>query len=208
MSNDWLAVRYGWRPFYMDLEDLSALVDNLNSEFGKMKRHSRHANSVLNFDNTNEASTTGTFGSWTHIVSDSVTVQMKGSVTADVAILPIHLNPINTAWQLTKLSFVIDWLWNVSQALEAASFLALQHSYTASFGQRLHINRSYRGDLTGYSSVYKSGYEYLEGGCEVTFDQRIPRKVPLFPQIALRLNAFKVVDLWALIQQRLRVKRR
>jgi hypothetical protein len=164
---------------------------------------------MLSFENVLETSTTSAFGPWSHIVTDSVEVQMRGSVTADVAILPVHLNPMVTTWQLTKLSFVIDWLWNVSQALEAASFLAMQHAYTASFGQRVKVKRSYRGDMVPpYTSAYKSGYEYEQGTCEATLDQRVPRKIPLFPQIALRLNAFKVIDLWALVQQRLRVKRR
>jgi hypothetical protein len=133
---------------------------------------------------------------------------MRGSVTADVAINPIHLNPLVTAWQVTKLSFVIDWLWNVSQALEALSFLALQHNYTAAFGQEVVLDRSYVSNLTDPSDIYVSGEATAQAELQATLQLRVPRKIPLFPQIALRLNAFKVLDLWALVMQRLRTIRR
>jgi hypothetical protein len=209
VSNEWLSLRYGWRPFFMDVEDLNSLITNLNSKVGQMRRHKRHANDVLTFSTSTESTQSSYYGQWTHVVSDSVTVHMRGSVTADVAIAPIHLNPLVTAWQVTKLSFVIDWLWNVSQALEALSFLALQHSYTAAFGQKVEVDRSYSGSLTDPDySVYASGEETTVASLQATLQLRVPRKIPLFPQIALRLNAFKVVDLWALIMQRLRKIRR
>lgn len=203
LSNLWLEGRYGWRTLVMDLEDLSEVLQNIDE---KRKRYSERSGTSFT-DITSDSGTRvhgETQTSWIRTISYDISV--RGSVTADISPPKFAFNPVTTAWELTRLSFVIDWLLDVGQALESLSFLALSSEHTASIG----YNVDKRVDIACTLEDAPGGTAYTVDGGTSTYTSkhvwtsRSPTTVSSIPHLKLRLNAWKVVDLLALIRQALK----
>jgi hypothetical protein len=133
-------------------------------------------------------------------------VSLAASVTADIQPPRFAFNPAVTVWELTTLSFALDWFIAVGTWLEAMSFLVLVDKYYASSGYLVKITKeSVAGNFSpngyGYTgNVY--GYTKSEGIKKA----RVPATVPSYPQFRLNLDAWKIADLLALLVQRIPFK--
>lgn len=198
--NAWLEYRYGWRTLYYDIQDITQLVNSVNE---KRRRYSQRAGDSFNWavHNTSDLSTS----TYSHIITTQtvINVSLRGSVVADIVPPKIQLNPIITAWELTRLSFVMDWLVNVGQALEALSFLAYKQNYVASGGTLISATRTTSDEFT-YTSGPNSGGHSVTGSHVVELTKRSPSSVSFQPYFNVNLDAFKVLDLVALVFQRIR----
>jgi hypothetical protein len=196
----WLEGSYGWRTLMYDIRDLQPA---LSAAKDRRTRY-RQTCGFTTTGNWNESYMSGS-----DIVDEisndiSWTINMRGTVVADIDVPTFQFNPVTTAWEVTKLSFVIDWLLNVGQALEAASFLLAVKDYKACGGYKIDFN------LTG-SRVHVSHESYLSNvtsdgtwNATATAICRVPMTVSASPHMKLRLDGYKVIDLLALIAQRLR----
>ncbi len=201
----WLELRYGWRTLLFDIEDLhSALV-----EFDTMRtRYSQRSGSNLRSSHEEAPWTIWDNGgareeAW---YEDTVNISVRGSVTADVTPPRFSLNPVITGWELVPLSFVLDWVINVGMWLESLSFLAMSSKHVASGGYKIELIRQFYTKVNVYNdaaSPYSYGSYYSTSRCVATLTERFPSSVSLIPQSQLRLNEFKVLDLCALILQRI-----
>lgn len=196
----WLEGRYGWRVLTYDVRDLhNALVTFRDKRTRYNQRVGNTFNRVISSTSTDSDSIS------TQQVSEDISIiaNLRGTVVADVDVPKIQFNPVVTAWEVTRLSFVVDWLLNVGQALNAASFLYLAKDYQACGGFRLNIEAegttAWQSDSSGYAtnSCYGSyrGVGYYE--------ERVPLEVSILPRLRLRMTVWKAVDLLALIAQRL-----
>lgn len=197
----WLEGRYGWRTLMFDIRDLHEL---LTSTRDKRKRY-RHQSGHTSVEVYTSEVTAGPTNNLLTFVPESITrtLNMRGTVVADIDVPELQFNPVITAWEVTKLSFVVDWLLNVGQALSAASFLLKTQSYASCGG--------FRAEFTGegsYSNVgtVNGATSYSEtGGYDSTasYEERIPMPVSLIPRLKLRLDEWKIIDLISLIRQRI-----
>lgn len=197
----WLEARYGWRPLLYDIRDITEAVKTLDKSKERYFGRSMHEDHWVNNDTVvSEVKWNGTTPSWDRqqVITETYDTGTRGHVAADyVRKSNFQFNLVQTAWELTPYSFVTDWIVNTQQAIEALSFLALTTKYVASGGLYVRLER----DIVETAINFRNGYS---GDMEVTskgifeYKRRIPTRVPITPQLKVRLNSFKVLDLIAL----------
>lgn len=197
----WLEGRYGWRTLMYDIRDLHGALAQANARRTRY-REAKGFTSSGSWDSGIFTHNSAIIAKWSS--SLSWTANLRGTVVADIDIPDFQFNPVTTAWEVTKLSFVLDWLLNVGQALEAASFLLMVKDYRACGGYRVDFDVDGSTWLDGVSSslivdaVQTGSYRGT-----VTIIKRVPTSVSAYPRMKLRLDEFKIIDLLALIRQRL-----
>lgn len=200
VSNAWMEGRYGWRTLLYDVEDLNKAL----CELGAAKRK-RWKESVGNTSETQAITSTVSSESqctYERVVTTNWSIGQRGTVVADIIPPAIQFNPVVTAWELTKLSFVVDWVVDVGQFLESMSFLALASDYTAATGYYVRGVRTLTASVPSWNSPF-TGIRTLEGKCEAEYRLRTPASVSKLPHIGLNLSWLKVGDLMALLRQAL-----
>jgi hypothetical protein len=139
---------------------------------------------------------------------DKITTSIRGSVAADIEVPKFQFNPITTAWELIPFSFVLDWIVSVGKSIAAMSFMVLQHTYVASCGYRVTIERSFHAEIGGTHAEgdveFVDGTHWQTGSSKLVLEKRTPCAVPYLPHFKLRLDALKVIDLVGLVVQRFR----
>lgn len=196
----WLEGRYGWRTLMYDIKDLHAVLKQSNER----RTRYREAKGFTSGGSHNEY-TDGTSNELTVRYSTSVSwvMNLRGTVVADIDVPDFQFNPVTTAWEVTRLSFVVDWLINVGQALEAASFLLMVKNYVACGGIRVDFNLDGNAVLlskgTNVSATVNGSWH-----ANAYHVERVPMTVSASPRIKLRLDEYKIIDLLALIAQRLK----
>lgn len=200
LANLWLEGRYGWRTLLYDISDFH------NALVSKQDRRDRVKKSTgLTTSNNNTWSNLSTSNGITTKIANTVycDVNYRATVVADIDVGRLQFNPVVTAWEVTRLSFVIDWLLNVGQALEAATFAAFATDYAAGYGYRADFNCSGTYSLDSTSSpvatVYSLHCDYQSSGY---IESRTPTSVRITPRFKPRLDGFKILDLLALVRQR------
>lgn len=204
LDNLWLEGRYGWRTLLYDIEDLNKAIISLN-----VNRKARAKDRV----GTGERWTSihpiqyksNNVGSWEVHIHDEWEASLRGSMVADFSPSRFQFNPITTAWELTRLSFVVDWIVNIGGYLEAMSFLTLSSEYAAAVGWKVTCKRTMEVENLSWNAGY-TGSITGEAVCEASYTLRIPASVSKLPQFRLNLDWLKVTDLLALIYQALRGK--
>jgi hypothetical protein len=204
-ENLWLEGRYGWRTLTYDIRDLNQVVRSFNE---KRLRHKQSNGELVThtYENVFNSYTTAGHVMMTHHEEITLTINYRSTVVADINVPRLQINPITTAWEVTRLSFVVDWLFNIGQALSAASFLLKVKDYKACTGYRLEWDvQSYTDEIVadpGYviNHIYQgyTGTGYHE--------RRFPYYVSSLPRLKLRWDGAKLIDSIALIVQRLNLK--
>lgn len=198
----WMTGRYGWRTLVYDIMAINELIESWND------RRTRYSESCGNRYSYQEVSDTAYATlSWCKLrlnKMDDVTISMRGSVVADIVIPKLQFNPLATSWELVPLSFVMDWFVSVGKAISAVSFLSAQSNYFACKGFRVEVFRRLEMYIDETFGDYVSGDWHAVVNSRASYEVRDPCTVPITPHLTCRLNAFKIVDLGALISQRLR----
>jgi hypothetical protein len=205
LANDWLSTRYGWRTLIYDVQDIYKALSHLDEVRTRYSDRSGTTYSTTKQD-------TYVHSQWLLDLDcqkiDKITTSIRGSVAADIEVPKFQFNPITTAWELIPFSFVVDWLVSVGKSLAAMSFLALQHTYVASCGYRITIERSFHAEIGGTHAegrvVYAGGEHWQTGSSKLVIEKRTPCAVPNLPHFKLRLDALKIIDLVGLVTQRVR----
>lgn len=194
IRDDYMESRYGWRPLLFDLQDFYALISDFETEYTRhKKRVGTDVSSTANYSLTRND---GISGGCRTVYSGnaSISLGLRGSVCADIIPPKVQINPLVTAWEATRLSFVVDWFLNVGQALNAAMFTAYQTQYTAATGVRLVIEcNDYSASVVSYdcTAFDRSAAGYLR----YEYNVRVPTEVSMVPRVKVRLDPLKVLDL-------------
>lgn len=205
LANAWLEGRYSWRPLIYDIEDMQAALENLKD---KRKRLTEKAGTSQTWVETSsqvahEGSTT--YNEVHTRTTVSTEIGVGGVIACDYGLNTFRFNLPITAWELMPWSFIIDWIVNVGQSLEAMSFLTLSSASTAAGRRYVHIRKSterwYVYTVDGYSGS-ASSFGLSEG----VLKRRSPQKVSIIPKTRLRLNEFKIADLISLIISRSKIR--
>lgn len=200
VANLWLQGRYGWRTLKYDIQDLAGVIASVNER----RTRYRQASGMNVSGNYNTYTTSTSSGITSGFSTDiSWTGNLRGTVVADIDVPDLQFNPITTAWEVVRLSFVVDWLLNVGQALEASSFLLMAKDYKAGQGYKFDFELNHSTSLVGTTgtTICHANAGSAHGTAEVV--SRQPASVSAIPRLQLRLDEYKVMDLLSLVWQRL-----
>lgn len=189
----WMQYRYSWRTLMYDIEDLSNAVQELGH--ARTRFNERQGRSFREVNTLVKTGTkTGKF-SWKLTVKESLEISIRGNVTSDIQPPSFQFNPAITAWELTKLSFVLDWLINVGRWLETLSFLALQERTVAAVGAHVTSTREGTITKTWQDSDYDTEFDFTSHSVS-SLTYRDPTSVSAkFPDLDPNLDVPKVLDL-------------
>jgi hypothetical protein len=124
LGHKWLEYRYGWRQFIFDGQGLLRLFASF---FKRMRRSytsgNTRAGKFISSDETDEI----VCGNGTFTISYIGTASLRAGVSVDPNLsdrwykkfyqLVGGVNPFTVAWELTKLSWVVDWIIDVGSLL-------------------------------------------------------------------------------------------
>jgi len=201
LENIWLEGRYGWRTLMYDIEDINKMLQNIDAKRTRFKESV--GTTVKEVIQTPFLWGQAEGGNVDFTRTDTIFIGLRGTVVADVEPPDLSFNPITTAWELKTLSFVVDWIVNVGQFLEAMSFLIISTQHYAAGGREISVIREYTID----SVTPHSGWSYTCEGRSDSFRRwtmRIPTTVSNNPLLQLRLDGWKALDLVSLAVQAFR----
>lgn len=122
LGSRWMAYRYALMPIYYSLRDINDAAKQRDQEYKTGRSRVSLSHSVTSDDYVLPAEGERTYG--TCDIQTSVRSLFKvryvhGALQRLVSQLSFNL--FSTAWELVPLSFVLDWLWNINNAIIAAT---------------------------------------------------------------------------------------
>jgi hypothetical protein len=184
LSRLWLEGRYGWRQLAFDAKSLHNAVTEFNS--GRRIWSERSGYSYSESKTETIASGVGHVD-WRHKRTTTTVHSIRGAVSTLVELDRFVSNPINTAWELLPLSFVLDWALTVGNSIQSAALLTRSSALTASAGTRSVT--TYDGwseqECTGTWVFVDSDPGRWSGVVEK--ETRVPTTLPIAPQISGRM---------------------
>lgn len=199
--NSWLQYRYGWRCLYYDMLNIQKLINSMDEKRVRVKERVGR-----DYTSSNITQYTTDWSSSTTVwqIEDRITCGVRGLVCADIDVPPIRINPFITAWELVKFSFIIDWFIQVGQWINTMTFLSAEEKHYACGSYALTCERT----ITKVSQQMKPYFSYttwsINQSQKARLLLRVPTGIPLGLQTTLKLDAFKVADLVALVLQALK----
>jgi len=195
----WLEARYGWRPLVYDIQSMIKALKHksllsIQRKSAKLTVPVTASAGPAVSDNTNFKYTLNR----TRVGS----VKLRAVVFYKGDMSPIGFNPVITAWELTRYSFVVDWFINIGGWIQAMSprigydQLGVSVSTVADYYESAvqvategsaHTWSVGLTDLT-YINTVKTYHRWSYSG------------IPL-PSIQVNLNPLKIIDLIALALQ-------
>lgn len=195
-NKQWLKARYGVRPLLYDFNAISSLLSEKHANLLARKA------ATLSRSLTATATSTETYSSIKYVNTStrSGSQRYRAVVYYKDNQSRIGANPVITAYELTRLSFVFDWFINVGAWLQAMS---PREGYTK-LGVSVGVVSDYNdvttsvvSEGTGHAwSIGQSGSSQTINVMEYT---RFPYSGVPLPSINVNLNPFKVLDLIALV---------
>lgn len=195
----WLEARYGWRNLANDMND----IEKAFSEHKKRKFNRTSARSSANWIVTTSGTASIT-GGQQYLFTETLYSISGRSLVVSVSEPPVfRVNLLKTAWEVTRLSFVIDWFINIGRFIDALQFVLFTRDNTAGVGARIDID--YHGWRTFTADP---GWTLLNSTASTRsvacIERRSPAGIPIIPLLSVNLDSFKVLDLVALLIQALR----
>lgn len=196
----WLEGRYGWRPLIYDylslveaIKHLDRSIERLHERAGLNNSTSEMADVIRNWNFPNELKFSYLVGTQTNVRAD---------VMADVAIPPFRIDPVNTAWELIKFSFVIDWFVDVGSWLAALELKSMVKGMSCGVGYKKTVSVQLLSiTQTGSFTPVVVWTPTSDCTMDYSISRRYPASIPSLPSARIRLDAFKIFDLIALIRQ-------
>lgn len=217
LNSEWLEWRYGWRIL---IYDIMSLRDALDMPYKKTRLKER-----AGYQQTWAVSERVDYN-WSSCNAyepyrRSFTLNERVMVVGDFEVPPFRFNPLMTAYELVTYSFVLDWFFTVGKAIEAASLLATtsgsigaqRESMVAGFAQKVTVETEPEGAGPFVPTTIKSPHTDVSFTWSVrpNLVEEYCRREPLdllnpaviMPHMHVNLTPLKVVDLLALILQRI-----
>ena len=194
----WLEGRYGYRTLAYDIRDLNEAVNHFDE-----KRRIWTEKSGYSYTESTDTTHRVTWTSrWIDFdINDTTEHSVRGAVAALVQPQRFRVNPLVTGWELTRLSFVLDWAISVGDVLGAIELLALAKATTASAGT---FSRTTRTVVT--TSTARPGWTVQDSSQPsyngvVTRTVRTPMSISLRPTLRGRvIRPDQVLDLTSIFR--------
>jgi len=193
----WLEGRYGWRPLVYDIQSiLKALREKSNNPMAR-----KSATIVQDISAARSAEFHNTDVKYICTTTRTGTCTYHAVVFYKDMMGHIGANPVITAYELTRFSFVVDWFIDINSWLHA---ILPREGYT-----ELGVSVSAKQD---YSDILEETVEEVPGGVYAvsmsqsyraiqhhrTYDRQAYTTIPL-PHINVNLDPLKVLDLITLL---------
>lgn len=202
----WLEYRYGWRPLVYDISNITRQLEKMPhlKNIGK-------SSATQDLGYSSSKVTTGVRQLYTGTVVRTGTRTYRGFALAlgKFGSTP-EFRPFQTAWELVPFSFVVDWLFDVGSFISAvspipgistpASGYSIRESWEESRSMDVTHNPSdvdftITGNVTGVRTITRESYTRYPSGA-------------VTPSFYSKLDTLKIVDIGALILQRVLPLRR
>jgi hypothetical protein len=194
----WVEARYGWRPLVYDIMSFQDALTSLEDKRTRYKKRIGYTENVNDYSIVVGGPSLCGMGN-TYASQVEGTISYRGNAIADIEPPSFQFNLAITAWELTPLSFIVDWVLNVGQWLEGLSFLLLQNGYVASAGFKLNVVKTMTViDTRPITYADAVGVYDTEGVSYLNQTVRVPARVTPFPQFTPNLDVPKIIDLWAI----------
>lgn len=202
VADIWLEIRYGWQPLYFDM---LAIRKALKKTEKTVKRQTFRSYRPINVSHDDVI--THSWGSGVHQCGRSLRSigHVSAGVLCDIRLLGQPdvwgLTKVPQAmWDLTRLSFVVDWFFNVADTIAAWT----PDPYWRPIGNWVTVVYSKR-TMTWFQSSDYSGIGYhcsLANGSKTVIEScktRTPQvSRGIIPQFSLRMNWKRYTDALAL----------
>lgn len=191
----WLQWRYAIGPILYSIEDIKKTLEQMGRVFAKFK-----ARQVIDVS-----------------MPDQGDYKFSGSATADHRCLikrsyspenlieslidVLGLNPIATAWELTTLSFVVDWFVNIGDLITAISGHDSSDDANCTYSVKTTVRGSYVNsndhkitlNVTSYKRIVIDPYAHLglSLNFDLTFKQKLDAIALLWGPISMKLRSLK-----------------
>ena len=208
LANFWLELRYAVRPLAFELEQLQ---NALAASDQPKRQTARGYHKVVTIDKDESTfRPAGTYHGMTERCVITRSSNYRAGVLYSIGLDGVGLGsvfgfdqPLEAIWELTKLSFVLDWVFNFGDLLASwtpnrnltplGSWLVEEHVWVTTYTLS---NLTYSGSW----SLDDLGPNYGSGRKEM---RRISRRIispdkPVYPHIRINLDMLKIVDLVAL----------
>lgn len=140
-------------------------------------------------------------------------ISARAGVLCDVQVNSINIfgvdQLIETMWELTPFSFIIDWFLNIGDTIAAwtpnagvtqrASWVTVRQKRTLT-NQVTGVS-STAGNNTGYENVSASYSGCIRRNEELVLKRIVSPTVSVFPSVDFRLDAFKLTDLGIILKR-------
>ena len=191
----WLEARYAWRPMVYDVQNMLAAYRKTRGAGSQEVASSKHTVDLHQIETNTVTYTDSRYVTTRTRVGDAI---YRAKVYYIDNMESWGANPVISAWQLTRFSFIVDWFVDVSSWLQA---ICPRSGYV-----ELGVVASCRINT---SDTYEIVHEGLNGwtsvGTPAEFARRVNKhqrdeytSIPL-PQLNVRLDPFKIIDLLAII---------
>lgn len=195
----WLELRYGWRTLAYDINDIEQAFSKIHNQ--KFSRAS--AGQSVNW--TVATSSTSSIATHNSVIKSTTDYRLngRGKVVIKGSLPRFQVNILKTAWEVTKLSFVVDWFINIGRLIDALQF-SLTTEYQGGYGTFLEAEH-----IKWMEHTLNPGYMFVDqpksrATKSASVTMRTPAGVPLIPLISVNIDTFKVFDLVSLLIQALR----
>jgi hypothetical protein len=200
-ANVWLESRYGWRSLSYDLQDLRTLVENLQKTQNFQFYTERQGDSFEFTKQTSTPLSVPGYWSGTWLVDHQCKLSVRGTVVSKTAPPAVTFDVSTTLWEVTRLSFVVDWLVSIGTSLAAANAAVHHSDFVSALGHQLEVT-----SIGRYTDVsLGSGWiGHIDGSslAKTVYSQRIPAAPDYIPSFSVNLSPAKVLDLISLVLQR------
>lgn len=193
LSSAWLTYRYGIMPLLYDLEDMRKALDASLEPVRVRER------STLKISDSYSHEKVFEYPGEKHVLRETTTYThtVRGWGLAEVRVQnAITLDPVRTAYELTRLSFVLDWFVDYGTYLEAISPFANGDLVSSGYSIQTSAQREISFELVpgpGVTGSFAGLYKTLS----INNYSRSPRS-PSLPGFYPQLNVKRVTDAAAL----------
>lgn len=203
-ANGWLEFTYGWKPLCSDIYNVA------NQALNKVRGQLRKFKARGKFDLSSKDTPAPFEGAMCDRVTSgfagvTIGVQMKQSFDPTWS-LWTSLNPLTLLYELTPLSFVLDWVWDIGSYMRSLETALL-------YG--LSVEKAYVSRLLTWTNTAScvnrkgnDGYTYTGRGYyhSTTFSRTISTTFPLpqIPKFYLDLGSARLLSAASLLRQLLK----
>lgn len=212
MSDFWLEMRYAVRPLAFEMEQIVDVITGAELSDRQTARGYHHVTSTWSTVNEDIQWRGNSYYTCDELIVSSRSSKYRAGVLYSIGtdayqwayVLGLD-KPLEAVWELTKLSFVLDWLLNVGDLL-ASLTISSNLTPLGSWITEEHTIKhmwSYQNFQENLPSNYTDiSYEFpVDGTGSVTrwMKRRIISPVkPSFPHVRVNLDLAKIVDLVAI----------
>jgi hypothetical protein len=214
-ANTWLELRYGFRPLINQLGDLIELARTGRSSFDSTKIRNCRAKvtstSLFNTIKEDMLTIQNTGYKFRYTTDEELTAYASVSyrqVSESSALDNLGLTPRfwpETAWELTRLSFVWDWFVTVGPWIQTLRINPHVQILGNTVGRKVH-----RTTESDFYEIIMGGYPNTPMGAKSTYqfiryDRTVDEDLPLTPLFRAGdvIDLFKTIDSVALLFQRI-----